>query len=165
MRIIISILLCIAFVSCSKKDDQLKKISQDLKDKEQKLEQERKDLEKTSKDKEEELNKAKENYDKAVDENNKNGKFPGKYPFASSREVTIEELDMLSDFDRKVLRNEILARHGFIFKDEEMKFYFSGQKWYTPKLENVDNLLSGPEKGNLEIIKVYEYKNKKKSSD
>jgi|WetSurMetagenome_2_1015567.scaffolds.fasta_scaffold792184_1 hypothetical protein len=161
MRIIISLLLCIAFVSCSKKDDEIKKISQDLKDKEQKLEQERKDLEKMSKDKEEELKKAKDEYDKAVDENNKTGKFPGKYPFTSVRELTEADLVNLTPFERKVLKNEILARHGFIFKDEEMKFYFSGQKWYSPKYNDVDKMLTDKEKYNVESVDIYEKKLKK----
>jgi hypothetical protein len=161
MRIIISILLCVAFVSCSKKDEEIKKISQDLKDKEQKLTQERKDLEKLSEDKEEELKKAKDEYDKVVDENNKSGKFPGKFPFASVRELTDSDLVNLTPFDRKILRNEILARHGYIFKDEEMKFYFSGQKWYTPKYNDVDKMLTDKERNNIEGIDLHEKRLKK----
>jgi|WetSurMetagenome_2_1015567.scaffolds.fasta_scaffold51258_2 hypothetical protein len=162
MRILIALLLCITLVSCSKKDEQLKKISQDLKVQEQKLEQERKDLEKINKDKEEELKKAKDDYDKTIEENNKSGKYPGKYPFASTRELSTDDLKDLSDFDIKVMKSEILARHGFIFKDDEMKFYFSGQKWYKPKYDNVDKMLSDKEKLNYQFIETYEIKKKKK---
>jgi hypothetical protein len=161
IRILISLLICFAFISCSKKDEQMKKISEDLKLQEKKLEQDRKDLEKVNKDKEEELKKAKDEYDKAVEENNKTGKYPGKYPFTSVKKITDDDLKNLSDSDLKIMKNEILARYGFIFKDAEMKSYFNGQKWYAPKKNNVDNLLSEIEKNNLEVIKTYETKTKK----
>jgi hypothetical protein len=160
MRTLIALLLCVAFISCSKKDEQLKKISQDLKDKEQKLEQDRKDLEKINKDKEEELKKAKDDYDKAVEENNKTGKYPGKYPFASMKELTNDDLKGLSDADKKIMKNEIFARYGYIFTDNEMKSYFSEQKWYKPKSGNVDNMLTELEKRNIEFINNFGQKSK-----
>jgi hypothetical protein len=153
MRIIISLMLCFLLISCSKKDEQLKKIGQDLKETEKKLEQEKKDLESVSKQKEEELKKAKEDYDKAVEENNKTGKYPGKFPFASMKELTNDDLKGLSELDKKIMKSEILARYGFIFKDKEMKDYFSEQKWYKPKNKNVDNMLTELEKRNMEFIK------------
>lgn len=153
MRILIALALCLLLVSCSKKDDQIKKIGQDLKDTEKKLEQEKKDLESINKQKEEELKKAKEEYEKAIEENNKSGKYPGKYPFASTKELTNEDLKGLSDFDKKIMKNEILARHGFIFSDKELKEYFSKQDWYKPKSKNVESMLSEIEKRNLEFIK------------
>ena len=163
MRIIISIVLCFLLLSCSKKDDEMKKVAQDLKDKEQKLEQEKKDIENIQKQKENELNKAKENYDKAVDENNKTGKYPGKYPYTSAKEIKDEDLKGLSDSDLKIMKNEILARYGFIFHDKEMKTYFTGQKWYTPKNANVDKMLTQQEKRNIETIEAYEKINKKQN--
>lgn len=162
MRILISLVLCLLLISCSKKDDQIKKMSQDLKEQEKKLGQEKKDLEKINKDKEEELKKAKDEYDKAVEENNTKGKYPGKYPFTSIRELTGDDLEGLSDFDKKIMRNEILARHGYIFQDEDMKFYFTGQKWYKPKYSNLDKVLSEVEKANMQTLDIIEKKNKKK---
>ena len=160
MRILISLVLCLLLISCTKKDDQIKKMSQDLKDQEKKLEQEKKDLEKISKDKEAELKKAKDEYDKAVEENNKTGKYPGKYPFASMKELTNDDLKGLSDADRNIMKNEILARYGFIFKDKEMKSYFSEQKWYKSKSANVDNMLTELEKRNIKFIDNFEQKSK-----
>jgi hypothetical protein len=163
MRILISLLLCLTFISCSKKDEQVKKIEQDLKIQEQKLQEEKSNLDKIAKQKEEELNKAKEDYDKAVKENNEKGKYPGKYPFASAREMVEDDLKNLSEFDRRVLKNEILARHGFIFQNEEMKSYFSEQKWYKPKSKNVDKMLTDIENHNIEIINTYEMKDRGKT--
>jgi len=149
-------------VSCSKKDEQIKKIEQDLKVQEQKLQEERSNLDKLAKQKEEELNKAKDEYEKAVKENNETGKYPGKYPFASARKITEDDLINLPEFERKVLKNEILARHGFIFQTNDMKSYFKEQKWYEPKSKNVDKMLTDIERHNLEIINAYELKNSDK---
>jgi CRISPR/Cas system CSM-associated protein Csm4 (group 5 of RAMP superfamily) len=155
-------MLCFLLLSCTKKDEQIKKITQDLKETEKKLEQEKKDLENISKQKEEELKKAKDEYDKAVEENNASGKYPGKFPFTSVRELSGEDLEGLSDFDKKIRRNEILARHGFIFEDEEMKFYFTGQKWYKPKYNDVDKMLSDREKANIRTLDILEQRKNKK---
>jgi len=156
MRITISLLLCVLFFSCNKKDDQIKQLSQELKDQEAKLQLQKGNLDSLNKAKEKELNKAKEEYDKAVEEYNKNGKYPGKFPFTSTKEVTDEDLKGLSDKDIKIMKNEILARHGFIFSDKEMKDYFSAQKWYSGKTQNVDKLLTPQEKRNIENIEAFE---------
>jgi hypothetical protein len=161
MKIIISIALCFLLLSCSKKDEEMKKIAQDLKDKEQKLEQEKKDIENVQKQKEAELNKAKENYDKAVDENNKTGKYPGRFPYTSTKEIKDEDLKGLSKMDLKIMKNEILARHGFDFLDRDMNIYFHGQSWYNPTTKNVDKLLTPLEKQNIQNIEAFEKLNSK----
>jgi hypothetical protein len=54
------------------------------------------------------------------------------------------------------MRNEIFARHGYIFKTNDMKLYFESQAWYSPKYEDVTSFLTEIEKGNIELIKRYE---------
>ncbi len=54
------------------------------------------------------------------------------------------------------MRNEIFARHGYKFKTEEMRNYFMYEKWYVPRYDNVDDMLSDVEKKNIELIKRYE---------
>ena len=54
------------------------------------------------------------------------------------------------------MRNEIYARHGFIFQNTEMKNYFSTQPWYSPLNNDVNGILSVIEKKNIEFIKRYE---------
>jgi len=156
MRILIAILLCITFISCSKKDDEIKKITQDLKEQEAKLQLQKSSLDSLAKLKDAELKKAKDDYDKAVEETNKGGKYQGKFPFTSTKEVKDEDLKGLSDMDIKIMKNEILARHGFIFHDKEMKEYFSKQKWYSAKNQNVDKLLTPLEKQNIQNIEAFE---------
>ena len=54
------------------------------------------------------------------------------------------------------MRNEIFARHGYIFKSEEMINYFSEQSWYSPTNNDVISLLTVIERKNIELIKSYE---------
>jgi hypothetical protein len=51
--------------------------------------------------------------------------------------------------------NEIYARHGYRFKDENIENYFMGCLWYNPSESNEDfdeNLLNDYEKHNLEVL-------------
>jgi hypothetical protein len=80
----------------------------------------------------------------------------GKYPEASSRNLTSEDLAGKSLWELKIMRNEIFARHGYKFKSEEMKNYFNKQKWYEPKYDDVISELTGIENANIKMIKQYE---------
>lgn len=52
--------------------------------------------------------------------------------FSAEREVTEEDLEGLTHWELLVARNEIYARHGYIFTHEELKAYFESCQWYTP---------------------------------
>lgn len=55
----------------------------------------------------------------------------------------------------RVAKNEIYARHGYIFNDEDMNNYFNGMDWYTPSIEPTnfsDNVFNEYEKANLELL-------------
>ena len=58
--------------------------------------------------------------------------------------------------DLRILRNSIYARHGYIFKSEELKAFFSQYDWYHPTSTNVSSELSKIEKKNVEFIKAHE---------
>lgn len=52
-------------------------------------------------------------------------------------------------------KNEIYARHGYIFKDEDLSNYFMGQLWYLPSVSSEefdDNIFNDIEKKNLELF-------------
>jgi hypothetical protein len=67
------------------------------------------------------------------------------------------DLAYKSCFELKVMRNEIYARHGYIFKTaKDMKNYFSKQSWYTALHDDVSGLLSAAEKRNIQLIQQYE---------
>ena len=82
--------------------------------------------------------------------------IPGSYPYASQRLLTDEDVRFLSQYNLRVMRNEIYARHGFIFQNTEMKNYFSTQPWYSPLYNDVNSMLTVIEKKNVDIIKKYE---------
>ncbi len=52
-------------------------------------------------------------------------------------------------------KNEIYARHGYIFKNEDLYNYFMGCIWYSPTCDSIDfddNIFNEYEKANLEIL-------------
>jgi hypothetical protein len=61
-----------------------------------------------------------------------------------------------SCFELKVMRNEIYARHGYIFKTTDMRIYFSRQSWYRPLYADVSGLLSKEEERDARQLKQYE---------
>lgn len=86
-----------------------------------------------------------------------NKKLDGKYPQTSLRPLLKSELNGLSKWELKIMRNEIFARHGYIFKTEKMKNYFKKQGWHYGGIhDNVDLLLTPIEKENIKLIKQYE---------
>lgn len=85
-----------------------------------------------------------------------NQTFPGTYPFASQRHLNDEDVKNLSQYTLRIMRNEIYARHGYIFQNTEMKNYFSTQAWYSPLYNDINSMLSEIEKSNIEFIKRYE---------
>lgn len=80
----------------------------------------------------------------------------GKYTMASERILTEDDLAGLSSKELKIMRNEIYARHGFIFKTKSMKEYFTAQPWYKGKYNDVSSMLSDIEIKNVEFIKKHE---------
>ena len=86
-------------------------------------------------------------------------RYPGEYPQASERRLTHADVCYLSKWELKIMRNEILARYGYIFKTAAMREYFSKQDWYEGRYEDVNAMLTSLEWKNIELIKQYE-KNK-----
>jgi len=116
--------------------------------------------------KERELQQQKEISDKLLNEKsgsqsnsnyNSSGNYPGIFPQASEKYLSNSDLYDLSQWDLKIMRNEIFARHGFIFQTDEMRNYFSNMNWYNPRFYDVNNMLSKIEKENISLIKKYEH--------
>ena len=80
----------------------------------------------------------------------------GKYPKGSNKRLKHSDVSNLSKYELKIMRNEIFARHGYIFKTSAMAQYFSGQSWYRPLHKDVSSKLSTTEKDNVNFIKRYE---------
>ena len=59
----------------------------------------------------------------------------------------------------RIARNEIYARHGRIFKSDDLADYFASKSWYTPSVsaDQFDNsYLNSIEIENLKLITAYE---------
>ncbi len=78
---------------------------------------------------------------------------------SASRYYTAEEVDGLTKDELRLARNEIYARHGYIFNDTELQEYFESQSWYqgTVEASAFDNsVLNQYEKANINLIKSLE---------
>ena len=64
----------------------------------------------------------------------------------------------LSIDDLDIMRNEIFADYGYIFKTKKWNEYFSSKNWYKPLYNNVDDKLTEIDKFNINLI--LNFKNK-----
>jgi YARHG domain len=60
----------------------------------------------------------------------------GRWPWTSQRLIRPEELWPLSLGELELMRNEIYARHGWVFRRPDLRNYFESQPWYRPKSDN-----------------------------
>ncbi len=54
-------------------------------------------------------------------------------PQSSERLLTAQDLQYLTAYDLYLARNEIFARHGYIFENQDLRDYFGGKAWYVPR--------------------------------
>jgi hypothetical protein len=87
-----------------------------------------------------------------------NIKLDGDYTFASEKYLISEDISKYSIDELRIIRNEIYARYGYIFKSKDIELYFSSKKWYKPSKKNVDDYLSKIEENNIRLIKYTEDK-------
>lgn len=80
----------------------------------------------------------------------------GRFDFASTLLLNTGILSRYNRSTLRVMRNEILARHGYVFQSQDLKDYFEGQPWYKPAENNSDIKLSFIEQLNVELIKSAE---------
>ena len=84
-------------------------------------------------------------------------------PDSDSRYITDEDLAGLSDYEILLARNEIYARHGRIFVNEELDNYFRSKSWYQPTVSGEDftqeyasSVFNDFEARNIDTIVKYE---------
>lgn len=81
----------------------------------------------------------------------------GYYHITSSRLLTEEDIKGFSKSDLMIMRNEIFARHGYIFQDPMLQEHFSQMPWYTPQQDDISQItLSSVEQNNVLFIQRYE---------
>ena len=76
------------------------------------------------------------------------------FPDSSDKEISKPDIENLSNEDLRIAINEIYARHGYTFpNNEEMRNYFQGQDWYEadPDMDDQKKVkMSKTEKKNLD---------------
>jgi hypothetical protein len=82
--------------------------------------------------------------------------LPGDMEFFENKLISERMLNGLSLHELHLLRNEIYARHGRMFRAEWLQQYFYFQPWYNPDENFKDEELSGNDKVNVETIVKYE---------
>ncbi len=81
-------------------------------------------------------------------------------PYSGDRLLTVSDLSGLSSDELRKARNEIVARHGRRFKDQELQAYFDSKPWYEGTIDPDDfndyTMLNEIERKNMNFIKDHE---------
>jgi hypothetical protein len=80
----------------------------------------------------------------------------GKYPQASNRLLTKDDVENLLPAELEFMRNEIYARHGYSFKDREDRMQFDSIDWYIPMGIDIRDKLTDIEVQNIDLVYTYE---------
>lgn len=84
----------------------------------------------------------------------------GDYAYPSdSRIITRSELEKMTRQEIKIVLNEIYARHGYTFNDDDLIEYFESKTWYIPTesdFDKVNRMLNDFEAENRDIIVEYQ---------
>ncbi len=79
-------------------------------------------------------------------------------PYSNVKPLELSNLKNMSKEKLALARNEIFARHGYIFTDDPYKSYFNKKSWYkpNPKFTGEGKQLSPLERHNIKIIMTAE---------
>jgi len=80
-------------------------------------------------------------------------------PYSSMEKLTKKQVLNLSKKERWIAKNEIYARHGRIFNNQELQDYFNSTSWYLGYIEPDDfdeSVFSKIEKANVKLLAKYE---------
>lgn len=81
------------------------------------------------------------------------------FPNSDSEYLTESDLTLLSKSKLRIARNEIYARHGYIFNSADLNRYFSKMSWYIPLYDAAhfdDSVFNPYEKANIDLITLVE---------
>lgn len=72
---------------------------------------------------------------------------------SDSSYYTEDNLSYMCAYDLYLARNEIYARHGYIFDSPDLQEYFGGKTWYIPAVKDVpDSALNDYERANVQLL-------------
>ena len=70
--------------------------------------------------------------------------------------LTAEDLQDLDKAQLRLMRNAVYAIHGYDFKSQDLKEYFSGFSWYKPNPNFSESDFTEIERKNIELIRQME---------
>lgn len=76
-------------------------------------------------------------------------------PDSNKRVLSEEDIATLTKDQLRLARNEIFARHGYVFKSEDLQKYFSSKSWYNAD-PSYNKTLNEVEKENVNLLKARE---------
>lgn len=82
-------------------------------------------------------------------------------PMSDRIYLTEDDLKALTQDELRLARNELYARHGRLFKDQELQAYFNRFDWYDGRIapdQFSDSMLNPYEVANRDLIVAYEEK-------
>jgi hypothetical protein len=74
------------------------------------------------------------------------------YWLMQNRLLSITFLGKFTKAQLRLMRNEILARRGWVFQSKDLKEYFGSQSWYHPLGNNYSTKISLLEQTNVQLI-------------
>ena len=80
----------------------------------------------------------------------------GRFSFASTMLLNTQTLRKYDKKTLRIMRNEIMARHGYRFQSKDLQEYFANEPWYKPAASNDGIRLTFIEQLNVELIKHVE---------
>ncbi|MBR1504448.1 MAG: YARHG domain-containing protein [Prevotella sp.] len=80
----------------------------------------------------------------------------GRFFYASTTLLNDHQFGNFDKSTLRIMRNAILARHGYRFQSKDLQEYFTDEPWYKPAASNDGIRLSFIEQLNVELIKQME---------
>ena len=80
----------------------------------------------------------------------------GRFDYTSHILLNDKRFEKMDKNTLRIMRNEIMARHGYRFQSDDLKKYFGEQGWYHPATDNSKVKLSFVEQLNVDLIKCVE---------
>lgn len=85
-----------------------------------------------------------------------NNPHVGRFNYATYTLLTCKYFRRYKKSTLRIMRNSILARHGYRFQSKDLQEYFAKEPWYKPAASNDNVKLSFIEQLNVELIKAEE---------
>lgn len=85
-------------------------------------------------------------------------RLTGRFSYAGTTLLNDKKFQIYDKATLRIMRNAILARHGYRFQSKDLQDYFAGEPWYRPAASNDGIKVSFVEQLNIDLIKAEEAK-------